>query len=170
MKSLHSITLLIFIALLDIGCAKKTAETPAAPSARHVHKAPNGGTLVELGKHQFNLEFLFDETRGVLQAWVLNAHAERPVRGALAGFEVVARADGQTYQLQFKATDNPLTGETVGNTSLFEAPAEWLTAAKSFEGELMEISIQGTRFVDIVFNFSVTSTSTSVPDRNHIKS
>ena len=46
---------------------------------------------------------------------------------------------------------NPATGETVGDTSQFEAEAPWLVAAGGFQAVVREITVRGTRFENIAF-------------------
>ncbi len=144
--------LLTGVVLALAGCSKKEA---TAAAAGHHHHAPHGGVLVELGEHQFNLEFKFDEKRGVLQAWVLDGHAENFVRIAQRGFEVQATAEDRARVLDFVAVGDTMTGETAGDTSLFEVPAEWLKAAKAFDGRLKAITVRGVTFNDVVFRYSV---------------
>ena len=90
--------LFVTLALLAAaGCAKK--EAPAHDHGPgHAHTAPHGGVLVELGDHAAALELRFDAARGVLQAWVLDGHAENFVRIAQPRFEVEARS-GETGRL-----------------------------------------------------------------------
>ncbi len=145
--------LLLFagVVLALAGCSKKEA---APPAHSHHHEATHGGVLVELGEHQFNLEFKFDEARGVLQAWVLDGHAENFVRIAQRGLEVQATATDRARVLDFVAVADPMTGETVGDTALFEVPAEWLRTAKAFDGRLKAITVRGVTFTDVAFRFS----------------
>ncbi len=145
--------LLLFVLLFAwTACTK---QEPAAQSAGHHHHAPHGGVLVELGEHQFNLEIKFDEKRGVLQAWVFDGHAENFVRIAQREFEVQATAADRARVLDFVAVANTMTGETAGDTSLFEVPAEWLRAAKAFDGRIKAITVRGVTFNDVAFRFSV---------------
>ncbi len=146
------IAFLTVLLLALAGCSK---HEPAARSAGHHHDAPHGGVLVELGDHQFNLEFKFDEARGVLQAWVLDGHAENFVRIAQRGLEVQATAADRARVLDFVAVANTMTGETAGDTSLFEVPAEWLRTAKAFDGRLKAITVRGVTFTDVAFRYSV---------------
>ncbi len=143
--------LLAGVLLVLAGCAKKE---PAAQPAGHHHQAPHGGVLVELGEHQFNLEFKFDEARGILQAWVLDGHAENFVRVPVRGFEVEAVAEGRGRLLDFVAVANPMTGETVGDTALFEVETAWLRTAKAFDGRIKAITVRGVTFTDIAFRYS----------------
>lgn len=145
--------MLAWVALLaGFGCARK--EPGSAAAGGHEHHAPHGGVLVELGGHQASLELRFDGTRGVLQAWLLDAHAENFVRTDQPGFEIEARAGGAVHAVRFVAVANAMTGETVGDTATFEAPADWLRAAKAFDGRVKAITVRGVTFQDVPFKFS----------------
>lgn len=148
MRTLFALILLA----AGFGCSKQDP-TPAAGQSHH-HQAPHGGVLVELGEHQFNLEFKFDEKRGVLQVWVLDGHAENFVRVPSRGFEVEAVAGDKGRLLDFVAVANSMTGETVGDTSLFEVEAEWLRIAKAFDGRVKAITVRNIVFKDVAFRFS----------------
>lgn len=142
-------------AVLGLALAGCSRGHDHAGAKGHVHTAPHGGLLVELGAHQYNLEFVFDASRGVLQAYVLDAHAEAFVRVSIPEFVVTATAAGQRHLLLFQAVANPVTGETVGNTSTFEAPAPWLRAAKAFDGTLQAINVRGVAFSNVTFRFAL---------------
>jgi hypothetical protein len=146
------------------GSAKsRDARSAADPHAGHnhgsghVHRAPNGGELVELGDHQFNLEFKYDAGRGVLQVWVLDAHAENFIRIGMDAFEVVEDG-GQRRVVTLQATANAMTGETVGATSYFEGAAPWLGAIKHFDGVVRAVRVRGVDFRDVRFHFHPTGT------------
>lgn len=141
--------------LLLLGLAACSRREPAVVTHDHghAHTAPHGGVLVELGEHAGNLEFKFDEARGVLQAWVLDGHAENFVRLAQAGFDVEAQAGAATHRLRFAAVANPLTGESPGNTATFEAEAAWLGAAKAFDGRVKELTVREVIYRDVPFSF-----------------
>ncbi len=138
--------LLPFLAL--VGCSK-SGHNHAAPGGGHVHVAPHGGVLVEIGEHAYNLELLRDPAAGKLTAWVLDGHAENFVRIAAPSIELVALAGGQRRPLSLKAVANAGTGETVGNTSQFEAQADWLKSAGELPGTIESIEIKGTTFRNI---------------------
>lgn len=149
--------------VLAPGCGRQhehptsAASHAAGEAAHHHHVAPHGGTLVEVGEHQFNLEFLFDAERGVLQAWLLDAHAENFVRAAMPGFVVVAQAAGREHTLNFAPVANAVTGETVGDTAQFEAPALWLRDAKAFDGEIKAVTVRGVTFPNLRFSFPINA-------------
>jgi hypothetical protein len=109
---------------------------------------------VELGSHQYNLELVLDAPAGKLQAYILDAHMENFVRVSAASFEVGAQlVSGQGQTLTFKPVANSATGETVGDTSLFEAQADWLKAETAFDGVLKELAVRDSKFTNIAFQF-----------------
>jgi hypothetical protein len=46
-----------------------------------------------------------------------------------------------------------VTGETVENSSLFESQADWLKSTPQFDAELKTLTVRGTTFTDVRFNF-----------------
>lgn len=153
------LVLLTLLSLLAAGCAKKD-NVSSAPDAHaghahgsgHAHKPLMGGELVEVGEHQFNLEFKFDEKRGVLQAWVLDAHAENFVRVAMASFDV-QEEEGQKRTITLRAVANEISGEKPGDTSAFEGEARWLGEIEHFDGLVKAIKVRDSEFRDIDFHF-----------------
>ena len=119
--------------------------------AKHVHTAPHGGTLVEIGEHAYNLELLRDPATGKLTAWVLDGHAENFVRIKSRTLELVAMPGGKFTPLSLAGVANPATGETAGDTSQFEVQADWLKTADAFSG-IFTIEIKGTKFEKVEFH------------------
>jgi hypothetical protein len=117
----------------------------------HVHTAPHGGTLVEIGEHAYNLELLRDPATGKLTAWVLDGHAENFVRIKSRTLELVAMPGGKFTPLSLAGVANPATGETAGDTSQFEVQADWLKTADAFSG-IFTIEIKGTKFEKVEFH------------------
>lgn len=118
----------------------------ASGGGGHVHVAPHGGTLVELGAHAYNLELVRDNAAGKLTIYVLDGHAENFVRIPAPALELVAFAGGERRTLNLKAVANSATGETVGDTSQFEADAAWLKEVADFPATLTAVEIKGTKF------------------------
>jgi hypothetical protein len=83
-SSTKRIALLALLPLLALGCSRSHDHAhDAAKSAGgevhrhgHVHTAPHGGLLVEVGDHQFNVELVIDREIGRIAAYVLDGHAE----------------------------------------------------------------------------------------------
>ena len=139
-----SVALLLFG--LVSGCAKHEG---SGGGGGHTHRAPHGGTLVEVGEHAYNLELVRDATAGKLTAYVLDGHAENFIRIAAPSFELVAITGGEKKPLTLRAVANTATGETVGNTSQFEAQADWLKNTAEFPGSVTLIDIRGTQFQNV---------------------
>jgi hypothetical protein len=133
-------------------CAKKDAHDHTV-SGTHVHTAPHGGTLIELGEHAFSLELVRDAAEGKLTAYVLDGHAENFVRIKGSSFDVIATVGGETRPLTLKAVANTATGETVGDTSQFETQADWLKTTETFDAVLPQLDIRGSAFTKIALNF-----------------
>jgi hypothetical protein len=133
---------------LSPGCARKDAP---APSGGHTHTAPHGGLLIELGQHAYNLELVRDTAAGKLTAYVLDGHAENFIRITAPSFDLVAISGGEKRPLTLRAVANSATGETVGDTSQFEAQADWLKSAGDIPGTVSSIDIRGTKFENVAF-------------------
>ena len=134
------------------GCSRAPAPEPVA-AHRHVHHPPHGGTPVVLGAELYHVELVLDPKAGVLQAYVLDGEMENFVRCAAASVEVDASLGGRQVSAVLAAVANPATGETVGDTALFEARADWLRGAAEFDGILRSLTVRGTTFKDVRFNF-----------------
>jgi hypothetical protein len=130
--------------------------TAAAKDAHHAHTAPHGGTLVEVGEHQFSLEFVRDAAAGTLTAYVLDGHAENFVRLGAKVIEVAIDVKGRVEKLTLAAVANELSGETVGDTSQFTVQADWLKREGEFKGRIAVLEIRGMTFKDIAFGFPVS--------------
>lgn len=141
------------VLLLAAGCSKQDAAAPADGHAGHghAHQPLMGGQLVELGEHQANLEFKYDPVRGMLQAWVLDGHAENYVRVTMAFFEVQEKG-GQQRLITLRARANELTGEKPGDTSAFEGEAPWLGGIEHFDGVVKAVQVRGAVYRDVEFH------------------
>ncbi len=134
------------------GCAKPPEPAGAAP-IKHEHKPPHGGTPVVLGAEIYHVELVLDPATGRLQAYVFDGELENFIRSPLPALQIDATVRGATRTLRLAAVANPATGETVGDTALFETQADWLKSTPSFDGMLKSIVIRGTTFTDVKFNF-----------------
>ncbi len=94
-----------------------------------------------------------DAATGKLSAYVLDGEMENFIRSAAPSFEINATVDGQPQLLTLRAVANPATGETVGDTSLFDTQADWLKTTKTFDGVIKSLTIRGTTFTDVDFDF-----------------
>src|SRR5688500_6325042 len=136
----------LFAALLIVAASGCSRPESAGGGGGHAHRAPHGGTLVEVGQHAYNLELVRDPAAGKLTAYVLDGHAENFIRITAPAIELVAFTGGEKRPVSLRAVANPTTGETVGDTSQFEAQADWLKNTAEFPGEIPALEIRGTKF------------------------
>ena len=155
MKRVSVFSLVVLVVLVGAaGCSKPAPSTAAAaPAAKHEHKPPHAGTPVELGDEAYHVELVRDPAAGKLTAYVLDGEMEEFIRVKPATFEVVATVAGAKQTLSFHAVANAATGETVGNSSQFEAQADWLKTTATFDATLASLEIKGTTFSSVAFNF-----------------
>lgn len=141
----------------------QTAGEPAeqAPEAEHdhdeghVHVAPHGGLLVEVGDHFANLEFLLDAETGELTMYVLSAHADHPNRIPQELVQLTIEPEGgEAFAMPLDAVEDPLTGETVGDSATFKGSVQNLQGVRSFEGEVQQIMIDEIQFEQIPFVYN----------------
>jgi hypothetical protein len=139
---------------LSFGCAKKAgpAKSDSAIPAKHEHTPPHGGTAVVLGEETYHLELVRDAETGKLTAYVFDGELENFMRSSSLVVEI-AVAGKSPDKLVFHPVANPATGETVGDSAMFEAQADWLKTADNFDGVLKTITIRGTPFSEVKFNF-----------------
>ena len=140
-------------ALVLAGCGKEAPPPEADVPHHHHHHAPHGGTAVELGDEQYHVELVLDAATGTLQAYLLEAELENFVRSSAPTLDIEATVAGAPRAVSLAAVPNAETGETVGDTSLYEGQADWLKAARVFDGTIKSVTIRGTSYTDVKFNF-----------------
>jgi hypothetical protein len=143
-----------WLVLAVAGCGGGDAPTKAAgPAHQHEHIPPHGGTAVELGKEQFHLELIRDVAAGTLTAYVMDGELEQFIRIAAPSFSMVAQVGGDAKTLVFHPVANAATGEKAGDTSQFEAAADWLKTTPTFDAVLTELTVRSGLFKNVRFNY-----------------
>ena len=121
----------------------------------HNHPAPHGGQLVELGEHGsgFNLELVLHE-QGFLQIYVFDAHVQNFVRISANSIDIeITDQNGTSRILTCEPIEDPITGETVGNTSLFTS-TERINEILPLKGVIKKIDIMEFPYENVEINFS----------------
>ena len=153
MRALNLAILLLAPILAGAGCGRAPVQgaAEAKPSLRR-EVPPHGGTPVPLGE-DYNLELVRDAESGTLFAYVLDDEMDEFVRSSSPSIAIAAEVDGKERELVLAAVANPATGETVGDTSLFEGGAAWLKTTGAFSGTVRRITIRGADFSGAKFDF-----------------
>jgi hypothetical protein len=151
MKTIQSICLLTYI--LFVGCSD---QVPSGGGGPHVHTAPHGGELYELGPHGsgFNFELFLNEI-GKLNLYVLDAHAENFVRIKQSQIEILF-TDSNRSSLSLEAVEDSATGEKVGDTSRFQSLGS-IHDLLPIQGFLKEISVGSKTYSEQPISFSGNS-------------
>jgi zinc/manganese transport system substrate-binding protein len=131
----------LLVSLCLGACARKA---PGGGVGMHEDRPPHGGTAVALGDGTYHLEFVRDDREGRIDAYVLDDEMDDFIRIPSPSFGAIATVGGVARPLLFDAVANPATGETVGDSSCFEAQAGWLRSAGAFDLTLQSLSIGGT--------------------------
>ncbi|EIQ01848.1 hypothetical protein OpiT1DRAFT_00423 [Opitutaceae bacterium TAV1] len=133
----------------------------------HEHKPPHGGTPVVLGDEAFHLELVRDAEAGRLQLYVMDGELENFIRIPAASINLTATVNGEPQTLVLRPVANEATGETVGDTSLFEAEADWIKTTADFDATLETITVKGAAFNDVKFNFPKGNDHDEDGDHDH---
>ncbi len=92
------------------------------------HKAPHGGTLVELGDHKYHAEIVWDEKAKSITVFLLDGEAKSPV--SISSTELVLNIETGGKQSQHKLAAKPLDDDgedgqssrfVTTDTALFES-------------------------------------------------
>ena len=119
-------------------------------SQGHAHAAKFGGTLVEIGDHFAQAEIVFDNEAGLLTVYFWDGHVESPRRMKAEWICVTFVGEGTVSRVNLAAQADALAGETVGNSSRFEAKIGF-KGAKTLKGTITDLDFAGKKFTDVEF-------------------
>ena len=130
--ALMALSLAFFIGCADTENAYQEVSTADADAAQeaaehddHAHEAPHGGHLVELGDHEYNVEFVFEaKPEAKLVAYILDAHAEAAV--SVAAKDFIFHLEGDDDEHEIILTADPQDGDKEGETTRFSATGDAL--------------------------------------------
>jgi hypothetical protein len=145
---------LVFPSLLFLSsCSKVGGKEASGPVHGHVHHPPHGGTPIVLGEEVYHIELVRDAANGTLDAFVLDDEMEEFIRIEQPTIECIVTTGTDRRTILFNAIADRATGETVGNTSFFEAKDDWVKSTSEFDGVLKNVQVKGATFTDVSFNF-----------------
>lgn len=119
----------------------------------HDHAPRYGGRLVELGDHEFQVEFLLHPETGKLAAYLWDGHVERAVPAAMASMTVHATVGGETVAVELKPVENAYAKGEAGKSSEYEGFSEKLRGVEEFEGRLASITLAQKTFENVAFHY-----------------
>lgn len=165
MKTLYSLCLFVAI-LLWSGCGQKKDEHAGHDHGDHAghdhhghdhgghsHEAPHGGTLVVLGDELAHVEFVLAGESGELTAYVLDRDAKDGVRLAQPEITLKIQRGFKEFEVKLMPVASELTGETVGDTSVYKGQHDEFKGATDFEVTIVAITVKGIEFADTAFPF-----------------
>ena len=152
--SLKCLVVLILAMAIFNGCRREVPDPSRTPGRHYEHHPPHQGTPVALGDEEYHVEFVLHPASGQLQAFVMDGEWENFIRIKIDAFEVAVRLpEGGQDILRFRALASNATGETVGDTSAFEAQAEWLRTNTAFDASIKQIVVREKAYTNVQFNF-----------------
>lgn len=158
-------TLFLTLTVALAACGRDDAREPHGNAADshghghghgHTHEAPHGGALVALGDHFAHVELVLDPEAARVTLYVLDAHAENARRVAHESLTLrVSQIDDreQPFDLTLQPVESALTGETVGDTSQFQADDERLADAQRLRAQLATLTVRGHTFENIPIHY-----------------
>ena len=135
----------------------------------HQHVAPHGGTLVVLGDEFAHLELVLNQDNGELTIYVLDGEARNGVRLTQPTIILKTKTDSAAdfNELELQAVANTLSGETVGDSSVFIVQSETLINQDRFGVEIEHISIKGQKFQNLSFPFPEGNETDHAEEHDH---
>jgi hypothetical protein len=138
------------VIVVAVGCRPSTAPSENAGGEAHghahAHHAPHGGALTELGEEFAHVEVRVDAELGEIRLNLLDGESENPVRSRQPDLMVTLK-DGASLRLA--AAANPLTGETVGDSSEFAGSFPALRGIDRLEAVLERVDVLGKSFENV---------------------
>ena len=151
---------LVLMCIMMIGCDRDDPTEPTSGGG-HSHAAPHGGVLAELGEHEAAAEITLDRATGTLDLYLLDSHAENPVRIAQETIRAAVEiGDGEKIDLELKPVASELTGEKTGDSSQFRGQHEKLVTPGKVRVEISDMNLRGKMYDSVEFAIPAVNGST----------
>jgi hypothetical protein len=125
------------------------AHAHAHAHAEHVHVPQHGGSLIELGEHEANLELHCDRSTGTLSLYISDAHAENPVRIKAELLPIIIVISDGEIKLSLAAQASALSQETVGDSACFQITDPRLLTDASMRLRIPSLQVYNKTYSDI---------------------
>lgn len=110
--------------------------------------------MLVLGDHLGHIELVLEPGTGELKLYMLDGHAEHPVRIDAAQLTIeITPTNGVSFVVTASPRENALTGESIGDTSEFGVTDDRLKALQSFKGRISTFGFRGVALEELVFRF-----------------
>ena len=125
----------------------------------HAHAAQFGGSLVELGDHYANLEFVCDAETGAVELYTWDAHVQTSQRSTTESLSLSItphyhgeEGEGvEPFTMSLAPRVTKTSGETVGDSSKFTGQHDSLKGLDHFSVIVAEVTLKGQTFTDVEF-------------------
>jgi len=124
-----------------------------AEESGHTHEPLiEGGSLIELGDHEANLEVHLDAETGELVIYLVDGHASDYVRSTQVALAVTVQpAAGDPYALTLAQVASTLSGEKVGDSSKYQIQDDRLKGVAELHGKVASVSMKGSTYANVEF-------------------
>jgi hypothetical protein len=101
--------------------------------------------LAILGDEMAHLEILFDAKQGLIQAFILGPHAQKGVRIQQHHLDLTLLSQPAEH-FKLEAVENPLSGETKGDSSHFSLRDDRLMGKHHMDVVIKDLHVKGVHF------------------------
>lgn len=151
--------IMILLPAVLFGCSKHdeaheksgTMAEEHSDEGGHTHEPLiEGGSLIELGDHEANLEVHLKPETGVLEIYLVDGHATDYVRSSQPTLAVTVQQEGASpYTITLAQVASTLSGEKVGDSSKYQTQDDRLKGVTDFHGKVASVSMQGSTYANV---------------------
>ena len=146
---------LVLISVLTlVACGGEHSHDHAAEAHDdHGHAPKYGGSLVELGEHEFQVELLLYPETGTLEAYIWDGCVERAIPSPMKSMTVKIKVLDTDMPIVLKPAENPYAEDKPGEATKFKGQSDRLVMVEHFDGTLAEVTLAGKSFKDVAFHY-----------------